>query len=400
MGKSNIPDLRSGFFKNHFQAVVIPILLGLLAWSEIKQSLPCFRLFSLFLLFLLLADIALLLRGRWRDALLILTSAAFGACVIEATAGLAEQKQSIVVTEGWSVSRPIIGWGPEHPGRFHAVRTDPKTGAIIYDADYTIDSNLLRLTVSNEKGPTVVFFGDSFTFGFGVNDDDTMPQAFANALGRRQRVLNLGNGGYGPQQFLRELETGLFDQVIGSQPKLFIFTTAAWHAERTACKHPWVWRAPRYALEDGRLTFKGPCYEGASLKLREWLQKSASYRLIADHFRNRISHDDVELYIRILLAAVDLAKEKYGVPTLVPYMRAPDNYLPGAGFSDDAIIERLRQGGAVVVDVSLQKEEANGASISIAGDGHPTPLAHRLRASILKTYIEQNMSGVLVSGLE
>jgi hypothetical protein len=32
------------------------------------------------------------------------------------------------------------------------------------------------------------------------------------------------------------------------------------------------------------------------------------------------------------------------------------------------------------------------------GDGHPTPLANRLKASIIKDYIEHHVPGILVAG--
>jgi hypothetical protein len=378
----------------------ILILLGLIALMEVRHFFPLFRLFTFIFVFLLLADIASLLRGKWRDGLLVLASLAFGICLLEAAANILEPKTSINMTRGWSVRQPIIGWGPEHAGRYHAEKHDPKTGATIYDADYTIDSNLLRQTQSSTTGPTIVFFGDSYTFGDGVNDADTLSQVFADSLNRKERVLNLAFTGYGPQQFLRELETGLFDAVIGSQPKLFIFVAAAWHAERTACKAYWTPFAPRFALENGRVAFKGTCNEGANLWVREWLENTASYRSFIEPYRHKVSHGDVELYIRILLAAVNLAKEKYVIPTVIPYLQVPTEYLRATGFDNDAIVKRLQDGGAIVIDASLLQEEAGGATISIPGDGHPTPFANRTRAAMLKSYIEQHMSGMLLSGLK
>ncbi|WGJ14348.1 hypothetical protein QEV83_17150 [Methylocapsa sp. D3K7] len=70
------------------------------------------------------------------------------------------------------------------------------------------------------------------------------------------------------------------------------------------------------------------------------------------------------------------------------------------GFSDDEIVHRLRGGGALVVDVSLAREAANGAQLIIRGDGHPTPLANRLKASIIKDYIEYHVPGILVAGFQ
>ncbi|VTZ52378.1 conserved hypothetical protein [Methylocella tundrae] len=377
----------------------IPLLAAIIAAVEIRHSPDFFRLISFVLVFLIAADLASLARGALRDALLIVASLLFGLCVIEATAATLEDRQVIVSTNGWNVRRPVIGWGPQHAGRFHSEKTDPKTGAIIYSAEYTIDSNLLRQTRSTDAGSTIAFFGDSVTFGVGVNDPDTLPQRFADVLDSKERVINLAFTGYGPQHFLREMETGIFDAEIGPHPRLFVFVTSPWHAERTSCKASWVVNAPRYELDNGKVAFRGACYEGASLRLREFLWNTAAYRVVFDPYRRKASHDDIETYIRILLAAVDLAKEKYGVPTLIPFLRSPDAYLRGTGFTNEAIMERLKQGGASVIDVSLLKEEAAGAEISIPGDGHPTPLANRMRAAMLKSYIEQNMAGVLYSQL-
>jgi hypothetical protein len=375
----------------------ILILLCLIALMEARHPFPSFRLATFILAFLALAGMASRLRGKLRGGLAVLASLAFGLSIIEATAAIRETKELRLATNGLWVRQPVMGWGPDHPGRFHAEKTDPKSGIPIYTADYTIDSNLLRETHSVETGPTIVFFGDSFTFGGGLNDADTLPQVFADLLGRKQRVLNLGFPGYGPPQFLAELQTGRFDGVIGAQPRLFIFMTMAEHAERATCKSFWAVDGPRYALENGQVVLKGACYEGLRARVREWLENMASYRLFIEPYLQKPTHEDVELYIRMLLASVSLAKEKYGVATLIPFIPA-DGYLNGTGFSDDEIIRELRDGGAMVVDVSLGKEEAAGAKLRIEGDGHPTPMANRLSASIIKDYVENHIPGILVAG--
>ena len=108
------------------------------------------------------------------------------------------------------------------------------------------------------------------------------------------------------------------------------------------------------------------------------------------------------LYIQVMLAAMKLAKEKYNVPTIILYDHEisdsnSKDHFRAIGFSDDAIIERLKEGGASVIDVSLEKEKGSAAPISIPDDGHPTPLANRMRAVILKNYLQQNMAGILAS---
>jgi hypothetical protein len=378
---------------------VILILLGLVALMEARHPFPSFRLATFILAFLTLAGMACLMRGKLRDGFVVLASLAFGLSIVEATATSLESRVLAVLANGFTVPQPVIGLGPERAGRFHAAKTDPISHLPIYSVDYTIDSNLLRETQTIETGPTIAFFGDSFTFGEGLNDADTLPQLFADLLGRKQRVLNLAYPGYGPQQFLAELQTGRFDGVIGEQPRLFIFMTGAGHAERTACKPFWVRRWPRYTLENGHPVLKGVCYEGLRLKVREWVEDMASYRLFIEPYLQRVTHEDLELYVQILLAAVKIAKEKYGVATLIPYSKTP-GYLDGTGFSDDDVIQRLRDGGAMVVDVSLPKETSDGAQLTIKGDGHSTSLANRLKASIIKDYIEYHVPGILVAGFQ
>ncbi|MEJ0095018.1 MAG: SGNH/GDSL hydrolase family protein [Methylocella sp.] len=385
-------------FSIPLRAAAIPILIALIALMEVKHLGQFYRLFTFIFVFLLLVDIASLTRGKARDFQIVLASIVLGLCILEATADILAAKTWLQVTPGESVRQPIMGWGPEHAGRFHADKRYSEAGPSIYGADYTIDSDLLRQTHSIESGPAIVFFGDSYTFGDGVNDADALPQMLADSLDPKQRVVNLAFTGYGPQQFLREMEVGRFDSVIGPHPKLFIFMTAVWHAERTACKAYWTPHAPRYALENGKVVFKGACNEGASRLAREFLQNTAAYRMFIEPYRTAINHEDVELYIRILEAAVRLAKEKYGVATLVPYLRVSKDYLSTTGFTNEEVIERLQNAGAIVIDASLLDEQAGGAVISIPGDGHPTPLANRLRTSMLKTYIEQRLADVSLSG--
>lgn len=374
----------------------IPILLAAIAFLEIERPFVSFRLFTFACLFLILADLTSLTQKKIRDVLLGVTSLVLGILVLEAVSDRISPQATLKTTQGLTVRQPVLGWGPQHSGRFHARKIDPKTGTVIYDVDYTIDTNLLRRTDSCETCGTIAFFGDSVTFGEGINDGNTLPQAFADGLDRKERVLNLAYSGYGPQQFLRELETGRFDQVIGPRPKLFVFLTGAWHAQRTACKASWVLYAPRYALENGKLVYKGPCYTGIGLWLQEWGVHAALYRKFIEPDLERLTDDDFELYVRILLAAVSLAEEKYKVPTLIPYLRLPKAYFHGTSFSDDEIIRQLRAGGADVLDLSSLQKPTAGALLAIPGDGHPTPYANRLRAAILKTYIEQNLPEVLV----
>lgn len=366
-------------------AVAVAILCGLIVWFETHHKIAGFRAWTFACVFLIIAIVTGATRGGARNALLILATTAFGLTTLEVAANLLQRQGNgtdLQVSPFWITLKPEVGFGFVQAGEVHARKRNLATGATIFEADYTIGDSLDRQVRSAATGPATVFFGDSYTFGEGVNDADTMPQRYADLV-PGQRVLNLAITGYSPQQFLREVEIGLRDDVIGPKPTAFLFLTSSFHAMRTACKETWVTRAPRYEFVDGRPAYQGRCYQGARLAGREFLENTALYRLAIRPYSMRLRRTDVDLYISILAQAVRISKERYGVPTLVPYVRAAPDYLAGTGYDEDAVIAAMRAQGIWVVDMSLPDDREKGKVYSIPGDGHPTPAANVIRARLI-----------------
>jgi hypothetical protein len=348
-----------------------------------------------FLIFILFVDLAVGFRGKWRDAATLI-AVLFGALSTLELACAAFAPPSSVETRGFSTSRPVIGWGPKEPGVYHGEKTGAG-GVPIYAADYTIDDHLLRRTLSGSAGSTVAFFGDSMTFGQGLADAATLPQVFADLTGRERRVLNFGFPGYGPQQFLRSMETGLFDQLL-SDAKTFVFLTAAWHVERAACLASFVARAPRYDLRDGEPMFVGACAEGPLRAWQDAVVGSATYHRFVEPFVTAVHADDVELYLAELRRSAEFVKQKYGARMIVLYLSEGENYLARSGFTDAKIEESLRESGIEVVNASLSPQNfPPGTEFRIPGDGHPTAVANRARAALLMDVLSHSGTTVLAS---
>jgi hypothetical protein len=47
-------------------------------------------------------------------------------------------------------------------------------------------------------------------------------------------------------------------------------------------------------------------------------------------------------------------------------------------------MERLREGGLVVIDAGLDPNDFPGQNLKIPGDGHPTGVANRARAVLVR----------------
>ena len=293
--------------------------------------------------------------------MVVLASLVFlGLALAEGAAGAQSGRETLTIDRGWSVRQPVMGWGPEKAAVYHAKMVDPSDNSIIYETDYTFDFDLLRHTVSASQARLSSFSAIPSPSATASRTIETLPQDFAD-LYRPQGARPQSRAS--PAQpcsnscvkWRRVVLTRLSVRIRNcsfSSPRPF-------HAERTSCKAYWTAHAPLYALEDGRVVFKGDCNEGASLLVARMARQLRPLEPPdSKPWRHKLKHKDVELYVSVLEAAVKMAKEKYGVPTIIPYLRQPKEYLDGTGFTDDLIMQRLSDAGAIVIDAFLRKEAA------------------------------------------
>jgi hypothetical protein len=329
--------------------------------------------------------IATAVHGRLRNAMISVASVLLCLTAAEGYAlSVLAGGPTHLHTPGHYVFDPVMGWRAGHPGVFHHTRL--AEGAVVFDVDYTIDEHRNRQVVSAADGPTVAFFGDSFTFGEGLPDADTLPQLFADLTGRKSRVLNLGGTGYGPQQFLRPLETGLFDDLL-TEARAFVFQTAPWHADRAACESSFIMPAARYTLSGGRPVYRGRCADRWWPFLDTVLTMSM-YRTYLEPAILGPSPAKLDLYTAILARAAEIGREKYHVPTVILYV-PDDTYLRDSGYSDEQIRQKLRDAGLTVIDGRLDPAAFPGQKLKIEGDGHPTGVANRARAALVRDAIAE-----------
>jgi hypothetical protein len=336
-----------------------------------------------------------ILRGRWRDFALLCATLSLGFGIIE-TLSLHLGGFATTYKDRGSWARVgELGWRPARPGPIHEKKI-ATNGDVVYDVVNTIDDNLTRKVESAPDGPTVAFFGDSITFGAGLNDNETLPQAFADLTDRRFRVLNLAVTAYGPQQFLRALEIGEHDALLKKDPRLFIMLTAPWHAGRTSCKERNQWYAPRYVIEDGAPVYRGACSEAASGLFgaaRALLRSTEMFHYFFESREPPIDEKDVDLYVAVLGKAGEVARQKYGVPTLIMYLPdnfATDRYQLGPAYGNAQIMQKLRATGLNVAEARLvNAADYPGQPLFIPGDGHPTGLMDRIWAGQIRDVVMQ-----------
>jgi hypothetical protein len=199
-------------------------------------------------------------------------------------------------------------------------------GKKLYDVVYTMDANGLRISSPPQYGAKgnrgcVMFFGDAYTFGWGLNDQETLPYRVAVRSGEKYRVFNLAFLTHGPQQMLATLEHGLASKEVDCAPqqvKYVIYSATPDQVRRAAGLRQIDYQhGPRYVLgADGSVSFQGMFGENLSRaeKIRAQLEKSFFFRKLmggdAIYYR-RYNDADVTLYLAIVNAASARIKSLY-----------------------------------------------------------------------------------------
>jgi hypothetical protein len=319
-----------------------------------------------------LTGLVLIPRPRLRDWLLgvmVLFASLSATEMIFAVAG----RPSLLRVTRPKLAQPDsqLGYGPI-PGvtvedkEFHRNR-------IVYDAVYTIGKNGLRMTPgSNPKGSCkVVFFGCSFVFGQGLNDNQTVPSYFARAGGGRYSVFNFGFLGYGPHQMLRAIESGRMARVAG-RPNLVVYEAITDHVRRVAGDDQWDRYGPRYVLDGASVHYDGPFHRGPS-PWKPVMARCATCRFISAHTRWHRTAHDIALFAAVVARARDLVERLYGARFVVVLW---DN-SGGSREVIDALAVKQIAVIRVTTIIPQLKQGRTGYVISPL-DSHPNAKANRL----------------------
>ena len=373
--------------------VAVTIASAAIIAIELQPYLAGARFLECLMLAALGAMLAWAARGAIRNALVMACSLLLGLALLEGGALLLDMRSGSAPAlaandSGLSQYRPLLGWGAVKPGIYRSVKRT-RDGRMIFDTHVTIDDHLNRKTTPSEGERPIVFFGDSWIYGDGVDDSGTLPQAFADLNQGRIPVLNLAFAGWSPAQNLVALRAGLYGGLI-DEPRRFILFTSPFHIERIACKGAYmVTRAPRLVPDGDGVRFAGPCVSGRSLLLP--LLLIARRFALYDRLEPLLAaprHDDVVTYIKIIEAFVAEASRRDHVDTTVLFAPFENAYLAGSGYTEARIVDDLRHAGVDVL-VDHLPEIADPGLYEIPGDGHPTALANRARAAEIEAHLRE-----------
>lgn len=371
------------------------IVAGLLVLLAIGASLLPSALWACGLAALLgLAGVVLLRGNRWRTGALLAAALAVSLALLDAVAGFlspAPMGQGLVQTtdpKWWPPPDPILGFRPRPNTEVIATATfGPE---LIYRQTYHFDGNAARVTPAGPAGAdTYLFLGDSFVFGQGLVDDQSLAAQFAKANDYKVRTVNLGVPGYGPNHLVRALEAGLLDRYAEQSVKAVVSWIIPAHLARVTGDGSWLGSSPRYVLDKGV-----PRHTGTFNEYR-WTHPLAGLKyLLSEQFlfvdaigmRQR-QEEQADLFVALMARLQQLSREKFGAPLIVVYSWPDETSQNSYGASSEfliTVLNRLRKLGIPLVSVDNLTGKIDVSLLLIPHDGHPTAHTYELIAGELK----------------
>jgi hypothetical protein len=266
-------------------------------------------------------------RGSWPRA--ILFNLGFIVCAFASVEAyfVTHEYTGSVISDRFYVQDDVLGWAPIKGIQVRAVKPNAQglfhhPSGSLFDVKYTIDTDGLRVTPASPeeaRASTVLFFGCSFTFGEGLPDDQTLPYQVGIQSSGRYKIYNFGVGGYGSEQMLAALESGMVSHIVGESPQYAYYVALPVHVWRVAGKVAWGQHSPRYVIgadgtphRDGHFETRERLERRLKLNphIAGQLTKSATWRTLTMG-DSPIDDNDIRLYFATVARSRDLLKAQF-----------------------------------------------------------------------------------------
>jgi hypothetical protein len=216
----------------------------------------------------------------------------------------------IIESNGYQVISDTLGFRPQ--GNFKNHSRASFNNKFVYDVWYSTDKFGHRKTPpidADLSTKSVVFFGCSFTFGVGLNDDEVMPNMVQNLVQNKYKVYNFAAGGYGTHQMLASIENNMVDSIVKYEPKVFIYALIPDHINRMLDLSFFGHHTPKYVLDSHTLEVK---YAGHFDDFNNmWKSKIINSELYNRLRKKEANPSDVILFVKTVEKSREILKAKY-----------------------------------------------------------------------------------------
>lgn len=291
---------------------------------------------------------------------------------------------------------------PEHRSR--AFVTAAESGEVVYDVHYTIDKYGRRVTPSPEGQQSDSFLallGDSYVFGEGVEDNETLP-AYIAKHAHKTKVYNMGFHGYAPNALLaRSLVTPEFFQGISQEKGIGVYLFDSGDMARTIGSMGLIsrWGGDLPEFEFGK---QGPVYLGSfeqvyktQIEFYQWVSKLETIQVLGIDWPTVYLPSHFEKVGTTIEALKDeFIKATNAQDFIVVLLREFEN----SNRLHHKIMDQLDKRKIKYLDYTqVDVSQISHLPLYIDYEGHPRPLFYKLLGRILVNDLEYLFDGELRS---
>jgi hypothetical protein len=261
---------------------------------------------------------------------------------------------------------PEAGWILNPGSLEYRNRLVDSHGVLQYDVVYSVESGRRKTSAAPPEGPEVVAAGCSFTFGHGLNDQDTWPWLLQEKL-PQHRVVNAGCMGYGTDQALVVAEREV--RRHPSQIRAVVFGFGDFQIERNRCTQGWLvtvypFSKPLFTMRSGDVSYVR--------QVRFWdggiaAQYSNLFGQILNTLGNRVngipSHEGARNLTAALLTSFGRRFQNLGVRFAVIILPYHGDNSPLARVDRQFIRERLQAASIPVLTIDLSRDEKGALNV-------------------------------------
>lgn len=277
-------------------------------------------------------------------------------------------------------------------GTFRTWQRTKSQGVTIFEATVGINEHGQRVVPgfrSNGQSQ-LLFVGDSYTFGQGVEDGEAFPSLVQEALPRHS-VYNLGLPGFAPHDMLFELERKPRRYAgIPKKKGLAFYVFIPNHMDRVfvplrmLVREPTRDQRPGYERSAiGEVEYHGPIEGRPYHGFYELAAQSKIVRQLHLNWPLFYRERDYDLFAGLVKKFRDEARGRFGVDDLVTVI------FPLEGPANRPVAEALRRAGLPVLDLGgLDLDIATGGN-ALYADEHPTACSHFALAQLILEEIKR-----------
>lgn len=277
-----------------------------------------------------------------------------------------------------------IRLNPNYTGR--SVQTDIN-GHINFDVQYNTDAFGRRKTIDDDaesQTKNFLMFGSSDLFGYGVNDDETLPSYIANKT-KTLKVVNYGVDMWGPGNILKLLKSKDFYKELIQRETIGIYYFHYHHLTRLIGSlnlyrflPTWPSTLPYFKIENQKLIQDGILASRPTDLAYRLLSQIALLTWFKVDFPIELCESDLKLFTEVIYQMNASLKEKFSSAKLIVLFQ-PDT--PKA--LTKVLIDLLDKKGIEYLNYSnLDLQLLTSKNIRLP-DSHPSPLWNELLANQL-----------------